>query len=138
MSVPRIPRADGAGVRILVADCAVIVALRAVGIGCDVRCHIGSAVRRVTLNAVVSRIRARAKVLRLGGGGGQRQDCSRKDLLHSLPSPLVVNHHAWKGRAWRRIPGGRLIHGRADFCGVGQRRGLARALAPDQLGGFEG
>lgn len=90
--VSRIPRSDGTGVRIHVAGSAVVVALGAVGIGCGVRCHISSAVRRVTLDAVASRIRARAaKVLRLGGDGGQRQGGSQNYLLlsQSLPNGLI-------------------------------------------------
>jgi hypothetical protein len=41
--------ADGASVRAHVAGGAVIVALGVVGIGRDVRCHIGASARRVTV-----------------------------------------------------------------------------------------
>jgi hypothetical protein len=66
-SVPRIPRADGAGVRVHVADGTVVVALGAVGIGSGVRRHIGPAAGDVPLNGVATRIRAcAAEILCLG------------------------------------------------------------------------
>jgi hypothetical protein len=100
----RIPRADGAGVRVHVAAGAVVVAGSVVRVGRDVGCHVGAVAGRVPLDGVAVRIRARAvaaRVLRLCGGRGQRQRGSQNDLLHSQSPHLVfwcaATHHSGRG-----------------------------------------
>jgi hypothetical protein len=58
-SVPRIPRADGAGVRVHVAGGAIVVALGAVRVGGDVGRDIGAAARDVALDGVAVLERAK-------------------------------------------------------------------------------